>query len=134
MLPAFDEFGNLPPGFHPCTVEELTARYGHGSPEREVETAELARFITWARQAGIARVLVDGSYITSKVAPNDIDLVILPGPGYPDLAGALGNVAGQWPFLHVQVAVDVADLDQWASVEFGKDRERHPKGIVEIVL
>jgi hypothetical protein len=134
MLPAFDEFGNLPPGFHRCTLEEVAARYGHGSPEREVETAELARFVMWARQAGVARILVDGSYITSEVTPNDIDLVILPGPGYPAVAGTARGAIGQWPFLHVQIAADTADLEQWARVEFGKDRDRHPKGIVEIVL
>jgi hypothetical protein len=49
MLPLFNEHGYLPPGIHPCTVVELVARFGSGSPEPEVETQELLGFIDWAR-------------------------------------------------------------------------------------
>jgi hypothetical protein len=45
MLPLFNEHGYFPPGTHPCTVVELMARFGSGSPEPEVETQELLGFI-----------------------------------------------------------------------------------------
>jgi hypothetical protein len=48
MIPDFDDNGNLPPGIHVCTIEELQARFGGGSPERIVEMAELIGFIKWA--------------------------------------------------------------------------------------
>jgi hypothetical protein len=134
MLPAFDANGNLPAGIHRCSIHDVIARFGNGSPERQVETAELIDFVTWARRASIARLLVDGSYITTKADPNDVDVVILPGSGYPGTSGAVGTQVGQWPFLHVQVAADQADLDQWIHVDFGTDRNGNPKGIVEIEL
>jgi hypothetical protein len=37
MLPPLDDQGNLPPGIHLCTVEELAARFGSGSEERATE-------------------------------------------------------------------------------------------------
>ena len=37
MLPEFDEVGNLPPGIHRATIEEVVQRFGVGSPERDVE-------------------------------------------------------------------------------------------------
>jgi hydroxymethylpyrimidine/phosphomethylpyrimidine kinase len=83
MLPAFDEHGNLPAGIHPCSVEELISRFGSGSPERAVEIAELTEFIAWAKNAGVARVIVNGSFVTAREAPNDVDVIILPGVDYP---------------------------------------------------
>jgi hypothetical protein len=83
MLPPFDDVGNLPPGIHPCTVEELVERFGSGSEERETEISELLQFIEAAKAAGIRRLLVNGSFVTGKLAPNDVDVVILPGLDYP---------------------------------------------------
>src|SRR5207244_3113512 len=134
VLPGFDENGNLPKGIHRCTLEELAIRFGHGSSEREVETAELGEFVTWARQAGIARLLVDGSFVTAKDAPNDMDLVILPGADRPDQGEAALNLAARWPFLHIQVAVNEADLQQWSEKDFGTDWSGNVRGIVAVVL
>ena len=55
MIPLFGEHGYLPPGIHPCNAAELVARFGAGSPEREVETQELLEFIDWHKK----RVLSD---------------------------------------------------------------------------
>jgi uncharacterized protein DUF6932 len=80
VLPPFDEHGNLPAGIHRCTIEELAARFGSGSEERLTELSELLGFIAAAQRAGVRRLLVNGSFVTSKSAPNDVDVVILPGP------------------------------------------------------
>jgi hypothetical protein len=128
MLPAFDANGNLPPGIHRCTVDEIVARLGAGSPERQVETSQLVEFVRWARQAGVRRLLVDGSYTTSKAAPNDVDLVVLPGAVIVDATEI------EFPFLHVQLAADEADVEQWGKVDFGEDRNGNPKGILEVEL
>ena len=83
MLPPFDDVGNLPPGIHSCSVPELITRLGSGSEEREAEISELVQFIEAARTAGVRRLLVNGSFVTGKLAPNDVDVVFLPGPDYP---------------------------------------------------
>ncbi|HXG09656.1 MAG TPA: hypothetical protein VNK04_07695 [Gemmataceae bacterium] len=134
MLPDFDENGNLPPGIHPCTLEEVVARFGFGSAERQTETAELQEFVRWAREAGVSRLIVDGSYVTTKRAPNDVDLVILPGSDYPRQQQPALVSSQQWPFLHIQVALDEADLQQWVTIDFGTDRNQNPRGVVEILL
>jgi len=134
MLPLFNEYGYLPPGIHPCTVVELVARFGSGSPEREVETQELLGFIDWARRAGVQRVIVNGSYATDAATPQDVDLVILPGPDYPKDQQSAVDEELNWPFLHVLVAADQADLEAWAMRDFGTDRQQRPKGVVEVIL
>jgi hypothetical protein len=134
MLPDFDENGNLPRGIYVCTLEEVVNRFGSGSPERRTESAELRAFVAWARAAGVIRLVVDGSYVTNKIAPNDVDLVILPGLDYPRQEQPALTAAPRWPFLHVQVAEDEADLNQWVTIDFGTDRNWVPRGLVEIIL
>ena len=134
MLPAFDEFGNLPPGIHPATLEELVQRFGAGSPERDIEGQELLEFIGWARLSGVHRVVVNGSFVTAKVAPNDVDLIILPGPDFPLDQLPIPDEEVHWPFLQVLVAADEEDLEHWALQDFGTDRDQRPKGVVEVIL
>jgi len=64
MLPPFDDIGYLPKGIHVCEPDELVARFGSGSPEREVEIDELLKFVEVAKTAGVRRILVNGSFVT----------------------------------------------------------------------
>jgi hypothetical protein len=134
MLPPFDDFGNLPSGIHPCSVAELAVRFGSGSEEREAQISELLRFVEAAKAAGIRRLLVNGSFVTGKLCPNDVDLVILPGPGYPRQGRRLDSDELVWPFLQVIVAADDGDFEAWASRLFATDRRKRPKGVVEVML
>ncbi len=134
MLPAFDDFGNLPPGIHHCTVDELVSRFGSGSEERETEINELVFFIDAAKKAGVRRLLVNGSFVTDKLAPNDVDMVILPGPDYPRKSQKLESNELVWPFLQIIVAADDTDFESWAIKQFSTDRRKRAKGVVEVTL
>lgn len=133
MLPPLDANGVLPPGVHPCTLDELLARFGHGSATREAQAQELTVFIEWARGHGVRRILVNGSFVTAKAEPNDVDIVVLPAA---EQADAVIDAAGapDWPFLQVLVAADEVDFQGWATEDFATDREGHAKGVVEIEL
>jgi hypothetical protein len=113
VLPPFGNYGYLPPGIHRSGVDEFIARFGNGSAEREVEIQELLDFFAWARQAGIERIVVNGSFVTAKIAPNDVDIVILPGRDYPRQELPFSGQEARWPFLQVVVAVDESDLEEW---------------------
>jgi hypothetical protein len=112
----------------------VVQRFGGGSPERDVEGRELLKFIDWARQAGVRRLVVDGSFVTAKPEPNDVDLVILPGPDYPRDQLSASDDEMNWPFLHILVAADDDDMEQWILQDFGTDRYLRPKGVVEVIL
>lgn len=78
MIPALTS-GVLPEGVHSCSFEELAAIFGHiGSSDRRARlTGNLDRYLEEARRSGIAvAVVVDGSYVTSKDHPEDIDIVL----------------------------------------------------------
>jgi hypothetical protein len=80
MIPPFNEYGCLPEGIHDCTTEEIAARFGgFQSGDRRPRLWE--RFVEFLREAqacGLAdAVLVNGSFVTAKTEPNDIDLMLI---------------------------------------------------------
>ena len=134
MLPTLDEHGNLPPGIHLASVESLVERFGSGSAEREVEIRELLDFIDWARTHGVRRIVVNGSFVTSKQRPNDVDVVVLPAAGDAREDAMIEFEPTAWPFLQILVAADAEDLERWATSDFGTDRTGRGKGVVEVML
>jgi hypothetical protein len=99
-----------------------------------VECLELLHFIEAARKAGIRRLMVNGSFVTGKLCPNDVDLVVLPGPDYPRHRQRLESDELVWPFLQIVVAADDADFEAWAARQFATDRRRRSKGVVEVMI
>src|SRR5438552_17030253 len=91
-IPGFEEHGLLPPGVHACTLGEIKARFGsfQSTDRRPQLFAKLMAFLDEAKAAGIVRaILVDGSFVTAKLEPNDIDLVVVVASDH-DLAADLG--------------------------------------------
>ncbi len=78
--------------------------------------------------------MVNGSFVTGKLAPNDVDVVILPGPNFSQRGLRLDADELVWPFLQIIVAADDADFEAWATRQFATDRRRRPKGVVEVLL
>ena len=83
---------------------------------------------------GCGALIVNGSFVSDAIAPQDVDLVILPGPGYPKDQQPATEEELIWPFLHIVVAADEVDLEAWAVKDFGTDRIQRAKGVVEIRL
>ena len=73
-LPAFQRDGCLPPGIHAATLAEVLDRFGTGSPARQ-EQGQLLAFVVQAavKYETIKRVLVWGSFVTTKAEPGDLD-------------------------------------------------------------
>lgn len=134
MLPAFDDYGNLPPGIHRCAFNELAARFGTGSDEREAEVDELKTYFEIAKNAGVSRLVVDGSFVTDNPRPNDVDIVVLVPPEY-DVASTTLEVDGKmWSRIHIFLALGEASFEKWACDFFAFDRLGNPKGVVEVIL
>jgi len=77
-LPAFDDRGDLPPGVHPATLEEVVTRFGGISRQRRLCTWRLSHVYELARGTGhLRRFVIFGSYVTAKPEPNDVDVVLV---------------------------------------------------------
>ena len=73
MIPQFNANGLLPHGTYPATLEEVIERFGGNKRRRELLKG-LSAALTLLRLAGCRRVFIDGSFVTSKERPNDIDV------------------------------------------------------------
>ena len=77
-LPHFNSEGDLPTGVYQTTMDEVVARFGSGTPQRQALTASLRRIYDLASATGrLNRFVLFGSYITTKPEPNDIDIVLV---------------------------------------------------------
>jgi hypothetical protein len=102
----------------------------------------LRHWVELARNVGARRLLVDGSFVTAKEEPNDIDAVLLLPRNFQDQVEQ-----GSAPALELEdmlltrrpeelfAAEDAADWDGW--VEFfrrTREADARQKGLVEITL
>jgi hypothetical protein len=88
--------------------------------------------IELARRAGVARVIVNGSFVTDVIEPNDVDCVLLIEAGFPKENAAEAELLDGLPFLELNL-VTQADFDMLVERLFATDRQSLPKGMVEIV-
>ena len=68
--------GYLPEGVYLCSESEVISRFGSSTPRRRRLAIRLRRWIRLARQVSARRLLVDGSFVTEKANPHDIDSVV----------------------------------------------------------
>lgn len=76
MLPAFTEHGLLPPGIHDCSLEEARNYFCTNDHRLRIWDG-LLNFIRLMNFFGINRdyIILDGSFVTDKTIPSDIELV-----------------------------------------------------------
>ena len=77
-LPEFNAQGDLPIDIYLVTIEEVIERFGSISPQRELVTKKLVKVLNLAKSTNkLSRFIIFGSYITSKLAPNDVDIILV---------------------------------------------------------
>ena len=151
----FDANGMLPAGLHDYTVDQFITQFVDGFPtsQRRKQIADVL-FDSFAREIltyGIPfEFWIDGSYVTTKVNPNDADLVLF--FQYIDLKKLQPHITmlrqkyaqhldtyyvcaaspENQKFLHPDVFHKVVnDRNYWRG-QFGFDRSDNPKGIVRL--
>ena len=73
MIPPIDpQTGNLLPGIHEATMEEIEERYGY-TERRRAMLRGLREATEALRAAGCRRLYLDGSFVSSKIDPGDYD-------------------------------------------------------------
>jgi hypothetical protein len=79
-IPPFEQNGLLSVGIHDCTLDEIKDRFGsfQNNDQRPKLFQKFLAFVLETRSGRFARsLLIDGSFVTAKPNPNDIDLVLV---------------------------------------------------------
>lgn len=87
-----NEHGLLPPGMHDLSLEQIDALFGgfQQSERRMNLVKRLREMVAQVGRYSFARhLIVDGSFITSKPEPSDIDIVFVVANGAVPMTGPL---------------------------------------------
>ena len=72
MITEFNEQGNLPPGIHPATWEDILERFGTNYYRKRILRG-LKSALDNLKSSGCMKVFLDGSFTTTKRRPGDFD-------------------------------------------------------------
>ena len=146
-LPDFRDDGWLPEGHHAITWDELCLTFGGepGTPRRQI----VERLLLWRDRAQShrlpGRLLLDGSFISTKAAPGDFDAIFIGAEGVEEIL--VQNPEARL-LLSYQVCKELYSADllffseaalrkfpefcRLDGFDFSKDKK--PKGLVELKL
>lgn len=133
MIPDFNDQGYLPPGVHPASLEEIESRFGVQSELRRVQMDSLRWLIELARKAGVKRLIINGSFVTQRLEPNDVDCALLTGLDFPFDQAAEREISDGLPFLQINL-FEIEDFEYLVNVVYATDRHQVSKGVVEVLL
>jgi hypothetical protein len=76
-IPGFQgDTGNLPPGIHDATLEEIRRRFATNRRRKEVFRG-LEFAVSELDNRGVTDIWIDGSFVTAKERPRDVDMIFL---------------------------------------------------------
>lgn len=142
-VPEHDEHGHLPPGEHIATWSEVKERFGGRARRREIVGA-LEHTLYELKNLGVRDVWLNGSFVTTKIRPSDVDVVYSPPPDVD--TSTWGNLANSDPAREHLKAQRRVDLWEYPSPQyvggtkvtivgfFCSDKEDRPKGIIRLDL
>lgn len=133
MIPDFNEHGYLPAGVHPATLDEIAVRFGQEPELRRVQMESLRWLLELAQRVGVLRLIVNGSFVTDKWEPNDIDCLLLRGPLFPLDESADAELWAGLPFIQIAL-VGQTEFDLYVEQIYATDRHSTAKGMVEVML
>jgi hypothetical protein len=133
VIPAFNAEGFLPPGVHRATLVEIRDRFGGPSEIRRAQLESIGWLIDLASRAGVARIVLNGSFVTNTIEPNDVDCVLLIDPRASIDPAAEDELVQGLPFLDISL-VGQKDFDYFIDRFFAVDRMLQNKGMIEVVL
>jgi hypothetical protein len=131
MIPPFDESGFLPPGIYRATLHEIAARFGQSPELRRAQMESVRWMVDIAAQAGAERIVLNGSFVTDIIEPNDVDCVLLFLPNRRRNRTAVNSLRRGLPFLDIAI-VDQREFDALVRF-FAADRVGARKGMVEVI-
>ena len=143
MLPDFDENGNLPPGQYVVNTDEIFNRFTWNNKRKKLYEGLVAALKNLA-EAGVMRVWLNGSFVTAKDEPADIDGCWEPNPSvdadkldpvFLDLNPPRTAMKAKYGVDFLVAWVRIADGgNRYVQDFFQEDRNGNAKGILVVEL
>lgn len=120
-------------------MDEIKQRFGKGSQKREVLFRGLASLVGLLRKRkrSIKRFLLNGSFVTNKESPGDIDCILMLSNdfNFDDAEVEQLRRAKRLFGVHLFTFMEEDEAHYHRLVDFfGHSRDEKPKGLVEVIL
>jgi hypothetical protein len=141
-IPDFREDGYLPAGLHQATEAEVLFRFGSPTRKRRTLALQLRHWLRLARDVRARRFFVNGSFVSAKPYPGDLDAVVLLSDTFErdvddglEAAAELERIVTSHRLGDLFAAEDEADWLNWLDFFTGtREADGRRKGVVEVIL
>jgi hypothetical protein len=113
-IPNFVTGGILPTGIHDCDLSEIESVFVYNNRRKFIWQSLTSYFSQIKLISDIDIICIDGSFVTNKEEPNDVDIVV----EFPDY-GRLRDLSMSMPNLFMrQIVKDTLPIDLLPSFNF----------------
>lgn len=139
MIPDFNKHGNLPAGIYRASIDDIEKRFGLNSKKRISLFSTFNNFLELIIpfKTNIKQIILDGSFVTTKENPGDIDCIILIKDNTrftPEIVDKLVNAKKLYNIhLFIREERNIKEYKKLLDL-FSKDRDLKLKGVIEVVL
>jgi len=144
-LPDFNEAGDLPPGVYRASLKEAIEHFNFGGLERRRCTQRLEHIFNLAQLTNhVQRFIIFGSYVTSKPAPNDVDIILIMADDFrmedcpSESRGIFDHAIAQARFgasvFWVRPAHLIGETVEDFVAYWQTKRDKEKRGILEVLL
>jgi len=139
MIPDFNKHGNLPAGIYRASIDDIEKRFGLNSKKRILLFKTFRNFLELIMpfKTNIKQFILDGSFVTTKENPGDIDCIILIKDNTrftPEIVDKLVNAKKLYNIhLFIREERNIKEYKKLLDL-FSKDRDLKSKGVIEVIL
>lgn len=142
-IPKFNSKGFLPKGIHDATLSEIKEQFcSFGDIEKRTKLLKsLSRYIEAVKEHNVIfYICIDGSYVTEKECPGDLDVLIVYDIEYYNKKWSELISDKTAPFIFKGLQILPAVLESFGEDELldfaqcVKDKPNLRKGIVKVIL
>jgi len=114
-------------------MDEIADRFGRQSQIRQAQMQSLGWLVELARRIGAERLIINGSFVTDVLEPNDVDCVLLIAARSGKDPEAEAELRAGLPFVDLELVRPRA-FKVLVETIFATDRYQVPKGMIEVIL
>ena len=138
MIPEFNNYGNLPAGIYKSSISSIEKIFGENSEKRILLFNNFRKFLKllFPFKKKIKRLILDGSFVTSKESPGDIDCIMIIENNFRFTPEIVKKLCDSKKLYNIHLFMfEEKNIESYRKILnfFSKDRDLKPKGIIEVI-